>query len=276
MKFKTLVGLIVVGMVVVLAFWPGLFTGTFGRGGQVRQAIPEIYVAAAASLADVLDELAKEFEERSGIRTRLDFASSGLLRTKLEAGARMDAFISASPKHMDLLEKAGYVISRTRRDVLTNRLACVVLADGEVRPDNPNDLLRLLLDQRIRWIAIGDPEHVPAGEYGKEALVRLGLWNALVKKLVPSADARATLMQIETGTVEAGIVYQTDAKVSPKLMVAFLFPQASHRPIVYPAAVLARSSNPDRAEAFLDFLGSGRGSQIFAAYGFRAVRKERD
>jgi molybdate transport system permease protein len=120
----------------------------------------------------------------------------------------------------------------------------------------------------VRRIAIGDPAHVPAGEYARETLQRLGLWEGLQPRLVPSADVRAALAQAESGAVEAAIVYRTDAAISPDVRIAFEFPAASHAPIIYPAAVLKDAPHPVAARAFLDWLSSDSAAEMFSEYGF--------
>jgi len=244
-----------------LAFWRGTPSGPGDVAGG------EIYVFAASSLTDVLDHLAKEFERSHGIRVRPDLSSSGVLRMKIEAGARVDAFLSASVKDMDLLEEAGYLSKATRRDFLRNSLVCVVPAASTCRVATAADLLR----REVRRIAIGDPDHVPAGLYGKEALLRLNLWSQLARKLVPCADARAALAQAELGTVEAAIVYGSDADVSSRVNVAFAFPDTSHTPIVYSAGLLKRALHPEAARKFLDFLTSASAKRVFTEYGFEPI-----
>ena len=129
------------------------------------------------------------------------------------------------------------------------------------------DLLRSV----VQRIAIGDPDHVPAGIYGKQSLLQLKLWEQLAGKLVPCADVRAVLAQAEHGTVEAAIVYGSDADLSGRVTVAFAFPETSHMPIVYAAAVLKRAPHPERARKFLDFLTSASAQRVFAEYGFEPI-----
>jgi molybdate transport system substrate-binding protein len=242
-----------------------LWRGALSRHGEA--ATGEIYVSAASSLTDVLEHLAKEFERSHGIRVRADFASSGVLRVKIEAGARVDVFVSASVKDMDRLEDAGYLAEGTRRDLLRNRLACVVPAASNCRIAAPADLLR----GEVQRIAIGDPDHAPAGMYATEALLRLKLWDQLRRKVVPCADVRSALAQAELGTVEAAIVYGSDAGVSGRVKVAFTFSPASHAPIIYPVCLLKRAPRPEAARKFLDFLTSASARRVFIEYGFEPI-----
>lgn len=260
MKVKMILCASIVLVLAGVAFWRG------APSGRREGAAGEIHVSAASSLTDVLEHLAKEFERSQGIRVHVDFASSGVLRVKIEAGARADVFVSASAKDMDLLEDAGYLSTATRRDVLRNSLVCVVPASSTNRVATAADLL----SREVRRVAIGDPDHVPAGIYCKEALLRLRLWDQLRGKLVPCADVRAALAQAEFGTVEAAIVYGSDAYMSERVKVAFVFPGTSHTPIIYSAGLLMRAPHPEAARRFLDFLTSSA-AKVFREYGFEPI-----
>lgn len=261
MKIRMVLCAAIVLILAGLAFWRG-------APSRRKEASGEIYVSAASSLTDALEHLAKEFEHSHGIRVHVDFASSGVLRAKIQAGARVDVFLSASVRDMDLLQNAGYLSTATRRDVLRNRLVCVVPAASSLNVGSASDLLRT----DVHRIAIGDPDHVPAGVYGREALLRLKLWDQLQPKVVPCADVRAALAQAELGTVEAAIVYGSDADVSSRVKVAFTFSETSHPPIVYPACLLKQAPHRDAASRFLDFLTSASARGVFRQYGFEPIR----
>ncbi len=263
MKVKLILSAAIVLILAGLAFWRGAPSGR-------REVAGEIYVSAASSLTDVLEHLAKDFERSHRIRVRSDFSSSGVLRVKIEAGAKVDAFLSASARDMDLLEDAGYLCTGTRRDLLRNSLVCVVPAASTLHLATADDLLR----KEVQHIAIGDPDHAPAGIYGKQALLQLNLWDQLGRKLVPCADVRAVLAQAELGTVEAAIVYSSDADVSDRVKVAFAFPDTSHMPIVYSAGVLKHAPHPEAARKFLDFLTSSSAAKVFTEYGFEPISRE--
>ncbi len=256
MKWRLAVLAVVFAALIAAAFWPS----------HPRPAIAgePITVLAAASLADVLPVIGDSFEKANGRAVRFDFASSGILRAKIEAGARADLFIAASAAEMDKLQSSGRVRAEDRRDLLTNRLVCVVPRHSTIPMRAPADLDT----PPVRRIAIGDPAHVPAGQYAQEALRRLGLWERLQDRLVPSADVRAALAQAESGAADAAIVYRTDASVSNDVRVAFEFPESSHSPILYPAACLANAPRPAPAQAFLAFLTSAPASAVFRSCGF--------
>ncbi len=216
--------------------------------------------------------MAEEFERSSDVRVHLDFASSGLLRAKITAGAEADAFLSASAKDMDLLQYKGYIAGEKRRDLLTNSLVCVVPVKSRLQITSADDLL----DKRVRRVAIGDPEHVPAGIYTREALLNMGLWNQLADKFVPCADVRSTLAHVEMGTVEAAIVYATDINITNKVKKVFTIPQINHMPITYTICVLKKAPHPDAADMFLGFLASSHAAKVFTEYGFEPIVRKGD
>ena len=253
-----------IAALVVLAVWLGTTSSRQSGPGQ------EIYVAAAASVANALERLARDFEDSCGIRVRLVLASSGLLRKKIEAGARVDAFISASARDMDLLESSGYVMAGTRQDLLRNTLVGVVEASSGLGIVEPTDLLK----DEVRRIAIGDPAHVPAGIYAKQALTHMGLWERLRGKFVPCVDALAARAQVKAGGVAVAIVYGSDVISSDAIEIAFDFLPASHAEIVYPACVLADAPHAQAARAFLGFLTSAHAAEVFVAQGFEPIREE--
>ena len=262
-KVLPVVAIVTVGILLAIVWRSGLSGGADAGAEQIT-------VCAAASLADALAPLVKEFEQASGVRVRLDLASSGALRMKIQAGAPVDVFISASSRDMDVLEGAGHVVPGTRRNILGNELVCVVPTSSTLRLASPADLQ----SESVRHIAIGDPGHVPAGYYAKQALQRAGLWAGLSGRAVFCADARAALAHAEAQTVEAAVVYRSDARITPKVKVAFGFPADSHDPIVYPCGVLRRSPRPRVAAAFLESLATPGAEKVFVSYGFQPRRKE--
>ncbi len=194
----------------------------------------EITVFAAASLVDALNPLTEEYERLNGVKVYMDLSSTGLLRTKITAGSEADVFLSASIEDVDILQNSGYVAGGKRFNLLENRLVCVVNGKSTIDISSPEGLL----NDRIHRIAIADPEHVPAGKYAKESLTTLRLWNKLESKLVPCADVRATLAQVEFGVVDAAIMYKTDAMITDKVKILFTFHPATHSPIIYAGCML--------------------------------------
>jgi len=225
-------------------------------------------VLAAASLQESLNAAADAWVARHHERPILSFASSSALAKQIDAGAPADLFISADEPWMDDVAKHGLVKPRTRISFLGNKLVLVAPAATAkpvaIRPGFP--LARLLGDGKL---AMGEVSSVPAGKYGKEALARLGLWDAVSGKVAGTDNVRSALALVERGEAPYGIVYATDALAAKAVKIVGVFPEDSHAPITYPIAVLTASTSPD-AEGFRRFLISGAGKAIFRRYGFIA------
>ncbi len=229
------------------------------------QSAPALTVFAAASLTDSLKQVAAAYKAASGVTINLSFGASSTLARQIEQGARADIYLSADTGWMDYLQKNGLIARETRKDVLGNRLVLVAASDaGPAPPIAPGfDLAGALKGGRL---ALADPASVPAGRYAKSALVSLGVWDSVASRLAPAENVRVALEYVARGEAPYGIVYATDAKVAPSLRIAGVFPENSHAPIVYPAA-LTKTAAPG-AKAFLDFLGSARAGAIFRKSGF--------
>ena len=224
-------------------------------------------VLAAASLQESLTAAADTWTAKGHERPRLSFAASSALARQIIAGAPADIFISADEAWMDAVAAKGLVRRGSRTVFLSNRLVLVAPASAPLRiaiqPGFP--LARALGGGRL---AMADPDAVPAGRYGRQALTHLGIWAAVEPRLVRAENVRAALALVERAEARAGIVYATDARAAKSVMVVGAFPAASHLPITYPAAVLAASTNAD-TRAFYNFLMSREGRAIFARYGFQ-------
>jgi molybdate transport system substrate-binding protein len=195
------------------------------------------------------------------------FASSSTLAKQIENGAPADIYISANPKWMDYLGERQMIETDSRVDLLGNRIVLIVPTDSAVRtvPIVPAfDLAGLIGDGRL---AMGDPDHVPAGIYGKQALDALGVWSAVEARVARAKDVRAALALVERGEAPFGVVYATDAAISDKVRVVGVFPETSHPSIVYPVAVVAgkRSAAVNR---FMDLLRSPDARGVFEKFGF--------
>lgn len=227
----------------------------------------DVTVFAAASLTNAMEDVARAYRAATGRAVRLSFAASSALARQIEQGAPASLFVSADEQWMDYLERRGLIVRDTRATVLSNRLVLVVPVrdrrDVALRPGFDFGAL-LGPDGRL---ACGDPAHVPAGRYAREALTWLGAWPAVERRLVRADNVRVALAYVERGEVPAGIVYATDAALSSRVRVAGTFPQDSHTPIAYPAAVVARGDTP-AARAFLAFLRGESARAIFERYGF--------
>jgi molybdate transport system substrate-binding protein len=228
----------------------------------------DLTVFAAASLKNALDDAIAAWKKDGGKPVAASYASSSTLAKQIEQAAPADIFISADRQWMDYLATRGLV--KTPHDLLGNRLVLIAAADDPVQID-----LRPGVDLAARLgggrLAVGDPAHVPAGIYAKEALEKLGVWQAIEAKLAPAADVRAALALVSRREAPLGVVYETDALVDPGVRIAGLFPDDTHAPILYPIAVATTSKNPDAA-AFVAFLDGPAAGAIFRHYGFAAGR----
>ena len=224
----------------------------------------EVYVSAAASLTDVLNEIAIPYQKESGDTLVFNFAASSVVARQIEEGAPADLIVSADEAKLDGLENKGLLMPGTRKSILSNTLVIVVPAGSGRVINSPKDLA----DPSIKKIALGEPESVPAGIYAKEYLDKLGLWQQLMDKVVPVENVRAALAAVESGNVDAGIVYKTDALISKAVKIAFEVPAADGPDISYPLAVLKDAKAPDAAKKLADYLQSAPAQGVFEKYGF--------
>jgi molybdate transport system substrate-binding protein len=231
-------------------------------GGDAPNSVT---VFAAASLTDVLQELAAAYTKATGTKVELSFAASATLAHQIDSGAHADVFLSADQEWMDYLEQRGFIQTATRRDLLGNRLALIAPAASEVQLQiKPKfALLAALNGGRL---ATGDPDSVPVGRYARAALTNLGVWNDVVDRLVRADNVRSALAFVARGEAPLGIVYATDARVEKQVRVVDLFPETSHRPIRYPIA-LTGSANA-KAASFVEFLRTPVAAAAFEKFGF--------
>jgi molybdate transport system substrate-binding protein len=229
----------------------------------------DIVMFAAASLTNALDAAAQVFELQGGAHAKISYAASSVLAKQIENGAPADIFISADLDWMDYLEQRHLIRTSTRENLLGNRLVLIAPADStekiEIKPRM--DLVGLLGGGRL---AMADPDTVPAGRYGKAALEKLGVWDSVKAAVAPAENVRAALGYVSRRETPLGIVYATDAAADPNVKVVAVFPDDTHPPIVYPAALTAASINPNAAR-LLEFLGSPAARPIFEKQGFTVL-----
>ncbi len=229
-----------------------------------------VVVFAAASTANAMDALASLFEsEHPGIEVRASYAASSILARQIANGAPAQIFLSANPQWMDYVVERGWILESSRTDLMANQLV-LIAAPGELfgLSIGPNFPLAQALDGER--LAMGDPDHVPAGTYGREALEYLEVWQQVEPLVVRAMDVRGALVLVERGEAAAGIVYASDADLVKGLAVVGTFPADSHAPIVYPVAALGDSAT-EATGLFLDFLKSPVAASIFANHGFSPV-----
>lgn len=230
----------------------------------------KLIIFAAASLKDALDEVNTAYQHEKGQDTATSYAASSTLAKQIEAAAPADVFISADLDWMDYLAKRNLIKPETRANLLGNRLVLIAPANSATKlgiaPNFP--LAQALGNGRL---AIGDPNGVPAGRYGKAALESLGVWSSVADRLAPAENVRATLALVSRGEAPLGIVYQTDANSDKGVQIVGTFPENTHPPIIYPIAVVAGSTNPG-APGYVAFLKSPAARPIFEKQGFTVLQ----
>ena len=239
-----------------------VLTSAASCGGEERE---EILVFVAASLTNVMERLGQQFTEEEEIDVSFNTGGSAALAQQIIRGAPADAFLPAGPEPMNMLEERGRLVPGTRVDLLTNELVLVGSPStaGETGITSVEDLSNSNVT-----VAIADPDLAPAGRYAREALQYLGLWERLESRLVPSANVRVAIGYVETGNVDVGLVYMTDAQIRDGLKVLARVPAEAYSPIVYPAGVLESSSHVEAAQKFLAFLGGAEARETLKEHGF--------
>ena len=230
-------------------------------------AMGPLHVAAAASLTDALNEAISVYDAEHDVKVIPVYASSSTLARQIANGSPADIYLSANVAWMDWLEEQGVNVQQ-RSDLLQNRLALVIARDSAPAhfvPDGKQPITSLLAEGER--LSVGDPDHVPAGIYTKQALQTLGEWENLTTRLARANDVRAALMLVEREETPVGVVYQTDSYASETVRVLGLFPTNSHEPITYPIALIDAEQN-DAAVAFREWLASDEALSIFDKYGF--------
>jgi molybdate transport system substrate-binding protein len=232
-------------------------------------AAGDLTVFAAASMKNAMDEVSIQWAEQTGHTVAVSLAASSALARQIQQGAPADIFISANPDWMDVLESDDLILPETRFDFLANTL--VLVAHGSdaapVEISQGFDLAGMLGENRLAMAMV---DAVPAGIYGKAALTSLGIWDDVAPKVAQSDNVRAALAFVSTGEAPLGIVYATDAVADDKVSVIGTFPEGSHPPIIYPAAIVAASENPLNAQ-FLEFLRGDIARMVFERQGFTVL-----
>lgn len=247
-------------------FLGGVFALAIGISAAAARA-EDVVVFAAASTTNALTEIGQMFTAKTKIGVKSSFASSSTLAKQIEQGAPAQIFVSADQKWADYLDGKKLLAPGTRTDLLGNSLVLISPADSkapDLKIEQGFDLVAALQGGRL---SVGDPDHVPAGIYAKEALTNLGVWNVLEPRLARQNDVRSALALVERGETPFGIVYSTDASVSKGVKVVGTFPASSHQPVTYPVALVAGQDSP-AAKDFFAFMKSADAKAVFKKYGF--------
>ena len=228
-----------------------------------------ILVAAAASLKNAYeDELIPMFEEQyPGVTVEGTYDSSGKLQTQIEEGLEADVFMSAAPKQMKALDEEGMIASDTIVNLLENKIVLIVPTGSDSKIDSFEKI------GDAASIALGDPESVPAGQYAKEALTNLNVWDSIQDKVSFGTNVTEVLNQVAAASADAGIVYATDAaSKADQVTVVAEAPEGSlEKKVIYPVAVVKATAHEDAAKAFVDFLQTPEAIAVFESYGFVAA-----
>ncbi|EIX9030755.1 molybdate ABC transporter substrate-binding protein [Klebsiella aerogenes] len=250
--------------------WSRFLTGaalTLCVSGHALAQDGKITVFAAASLTNAMQDIAQAYKKERHVEVVSSFASSSTLARQIEAGAPADLFISADQKWMDYAVDKKSIDTASRTTLLGNSLVVVApkASDrGDIAINDKTAWVSLLQGGRL---AVGDPDHVPAGIYAKEALQKLGAWETLSPKLAPAEDVRGALALVERNEAPLGIVYGSDAVASKGVKVVGTFPEDSHKKVEYPLAIVDGHKNAT-VTAFYDYLKGPEASAIFKRYGF--------
>ncbi|NLB19174.1 MAG: molybdate ABC transporter substrate-binding protein [Syntrophomonadaceae bacterium] len=254
-------------VLVVLFFAVLLIGGCSNTDTPSADENVQLTIAAAASLQNVANEIKTLYAaEHPNVNITYNFASSGTLQNQIEEGAPVDLFISAGVKQMDALAEKDLIVAESRQDLLANELILIAVKDSKLRD------FASLTDSSVNRISIGTPETVPAGKYAQETLTSLELYDQLLPKIVFAKDVRQVLTYVQTGNVDAGLVYRSDVYQEDDIVVVTAASENSHKPIVYPMAVIKASQNQAEAQAFAEFLTGSEASAMFAEYGFKPVQ----
>ena len=232
-----------------------------------EQASGEIYVFAASSLTDCLNEIIALYQNESGNTVIPVYEGSGTLKKQIAEGADCDIFISANQKHMDELEQEGAVNTETRRDLLSNSLTLIASAE---KAETVTDV-QSLLDDDISLVAVGEPNDVPAGQYAEELFRNMGIKEEIQTKLVYAKNVRAVLEYVDGGDADAGFVYRTDAMLMENGVIIGDAPAEYYTAVNYPAAIMNNAPQPEAAADFFAFLESDAAKAVFEKYGFTVL-----
>ncbi|MCP1124661.1 molybdate ABC transporter substrate-binding protein [Bacillus sp. 3103sda1] len=232
--------------------------------GEKKEKV-ELTISAATSLQDALVELQKTFEkDHSNIKLKFNFGASGSLQQQIAQGAPVDLFFSAAKDKFDALVKDGLISKEDGVDLVGNELVLVVPKDTASSVKNFGDLTK----KEVKRISIGTPESVPAGQYAKELFENMKIWTGIESKVVYAKDVRQVLSYVETGNVDAGVVYKTDALSSNKVNIVATADKQTHTPIIYPVGIIKDTKHRTEAMEFYKFLQSKYAMKTLEKYGF--------
>jgi molybdate transport system substrate-binding protein len=262
--------LLVMSLVVVILSMVGC--------GQKTKQVPidktkpvKLTISAAASLTGAMGELKALYaKEKSNVTINYNFGASGALEQQIEQGASVDLFFSAATKQMNVLQTKGLILEDTKINLLGNTIVLVVKSNSTLAISDFKDVA----NTEVKKIGLGEPKTVPVGQYSEEIFTSLNMLDKVKVKAVYGKDVKEVLTWVETGNIDAGVVYGSDAKTSKKVKVAAVAGKDLYKtPVIYPVAVVKASKNIDDTNAFLKFLSSSKAKEVFIKYGFDFLLK---
>lgn len=267
---KSIRSLLVMSMLILVLAMVGC--GQKAKQAPIATAKPvTLTISAAASLTEAMGEIKALYAiEKSNVTINYNFGASGALEQQIEQGASADLFFSAATKQMDVLQTKDLILEDTKVNLLGNTVVLVVKSDSTLAISD----FKGLENAEIKKIALGEPKTVPVGQYSEEIFASLNMLNKIKSKAVYGKDAKEVLTWVETGNVDAGVVYGSDAKTSKKVKVASVAGKDLYKtPVIYPIAVIKASKNIDDTKVFLKFLSSSKAKEVFIKYGFDFLLK---
>ena len=242
-------------------------------GGSKEQASSakktEIMISAAASLKNCIQDLSAMYTEKNPqVTVTANFGASGALQQQIEQGAPADIFFSAGIKQMNALKEKEMMIDSSVKNILENKVVLITPKSAAAL-----DFFEDLAKSSVKKIGVGEPKSVPVGQYTEQIFQNLGLTDKVAPKLIFAKDVREVLSWVETGNVDAGVVYETDAKINKDVTICSTAPEGSHKKVIYPIGVVKTSKHAAEAQKFVDFLFSDAAKEVFARYGFTVISK---
>ncbi len=258
---------------IVLLIFISLFVGVYPVGKALAESTTEITVSAAISLKNVFEEIGKLYESQNkNTKVLFNLGASGDLMAQIKGGAPVDVFASAALKDMDELDNAGFVVKDTRTNFVTNSVVLIVPWSSKITITSFEDLEK----PEIKKIAVGNPKTVPAGRYAAETFQYYKISDMIQTKLIFTENVRQVLDYVARGEVDAGVVYSTDAMARQQgVRIILTEPEASHKSIIYPIAVVKGSKNEKAAKSFIALVTSAEGQKILSTYGFKPIAPSR-
>lgn len=242
--------------------------GQKGNSGDAAEQ-QELVVLAAASLTDVCADIKEAYEkENPNITLTFSFGGSGALQSQIEEGAPADVFISAATKQMTALDEEGLMDSDSIVQLLENKVVLILPADSSAEITSFDDVAT----DKVTLVGLGEPGSVPVGQYAEEIFTTLGTLDVVKEKANYGSDVRTVLSWVETGAVDCGVVYATDAYTTEQIKIVCEAPEGSCKQVIYPAGIVKSSEHADAAAALIEYLQGDDCSELFETYGFTPLQ----